>query len=425
MSRYAELGIEMLEKANADLEPDLLTQREAERAFAIYDRAERLAAYGKAALARRLDAAKVARASGTSIGKARAVVATGEAMESAPELGEAVRSGELSFDQAAEIAGAVTSAPEAVSGLIDTARSESFHVLRDTARRVKLEAEQHHDLAARQKAARRAGSHVDALGMVHINLAFQPHVGAPIASRAEADAQRRLRAAKRAAREGQETVEPFERYLADAYAAALAGGTIEGPGRRSDLVVLVSQEVAERGWNEVRAGETCKIPGVGPIDVKEAKEIARRAFVNAVVCDGKDLRHFKRWTRSIPVEVRLALELGDPPQFDGIRCVDCGNRFRTEIDHVEPFAAGGPTSYMNNEPRCWPCHLAKTESDRKAGKLNSAYSKGRKPPPKDPPRPEPPRNGPPASRPPPDPEPAGGNTSPSEPRQHANRLPDP
>ena len=75
-----------------------------------------------------------------------------------------------------------------------------------------------------------------------------------------------------------------------------------------------------------------------------AKEIADDAFLSGVFSDGKDLRQFRRWSRSIPVEVALALELGKPPAFDGVACVDCGNRFRPEFDHVQPRGAGGPTS---------------------------------------------------------------------------------
>jgi 5-methylcytosine-specific restriction endonuclease McrA len=67
--------------------------------------------------------------------------------------------------------------------------------------------------------------------------------------------------------------------------------------------------------------------------------------------------------------VLIALELGDPPGFDGVACVDCGNRFRTEFDHLEPRVASGATSKANLNPRCWSCHRAKTERDRKAGKL--------------------------------------------------------
>jgi 5-methylcytosine-specific restriction endonuclease McrA len=88
-----------------------------------------------------------------------------------------------------------------------------------------------------------------------------------------------------------------------------------------------------------------------------------------VLYDGQDLRNIRRWTRNIPVEVRLALELGKPPTFDGIRCVRCGNRFRTEIDHVEPHVAGGVAATDTLDPLCWSCHQEKTEEDRKAGKL--------------------------------------------------------
>jgi 5-methylcytosine-specific restriction endonuclease McrA len=88
-----------------------------------------------------------------------------------------------------------------------------------------------------------------------------------------------------------------------------------------------------------------------------------------VFYDGVDLRNFARWTRNIPVEVAVALELGPPPSFDGVSCVDCGNRFRTEFDHVQPHGAKGPASNGNLKPRCWSCHQAKTQRDRKAGKL--------------------------------------------------------
>jgi 5-methylcytosine-specific restriction endonuclease McrA len=98
-----------------------------------------------------------------------------------------------------------------------------------------------------------------------------------------------------------------------------------------------------------------------------AKEIASDAFLTGVFYDGTDLRHMRRWTRKTPVEVRLALELGDPPDFDGFKCTDCGNRFRNEKDHDEPHNLYGPASTGNLRPRCYSCHKAKTERDRKAG----------------------------------------------------------
>ena len=359
-------AIEMLEKANANLQPELLDSASARKLLGLYARVEKLGAFGKVALARKVDdASEIARVTGTSMGKAKETVSTGKVLGRAGDLNESLKHGEISFDQAAEIAKAEESAPGAARELLATARKEPFHVLKEKARQVKLEAEQHRDLAVRQRAARYARTYSDSLGMTHIHLALEPHVGAPITARLDAAAARLARAAKK---EG--TLEPFDRHAADAYAEALSGGqsSVKGRAKRPELVVLVSHEVAKRGWKDVRKGEMCKIPGVGPVPPQVARQIANDAFLNGVFFDGKDLRQFARWTRHIPVEVAVALELGAPPSFDGVVCVDCGNRFRTEFDHVQPRAGKGPTSNGNLRPRCWSCHQAKTAADRKNGK---------------------------------------------------------
>lgn len=358
-------AIELLEKANADLEPELLPAPLARTLLASYARARRLVDFGIADLSRKVDdASEVAKVTGTSMGHAKAVVATGKVLGGSKELSSALQHGEVSLDQAHEIASAEGSAPGAAHELVAVAQEQPFHVLKDKARKTKLEAEQHKDLAARQRAARFGRSHSDELGMVHIHLSLEPHVGTPIVARAEAEASR---LAKNAKASGDGAREPFERHLADAYASLLAGsGT--GRAKRPELVVLVSHEVVTRGWSDVREGEVCKIPGVGPVAPQVAKEIAENAFLSGVFFDGKDLRHFKRWTKNIPIDVLIALELGEPPDFDGVSCVECGNRFRTEFDHVTPRFRHGPTSQPNLKPRCWRCHQAKSERDRKAGR---------------------------------------------------------
>src|SRR5918998_917285 len=321
-------AIAHLEKSNANLDPELMTAADARELMAEYARAERLAAFGVAALARKIaDSATVARATGTSAGKAEAVVRTGKAMATSAELSMAMQTGSVSLDQATEIAKAEEASPGAAKELLTVARDQAFHVLKDKARKVALEAEQHRDLGRRQREARSARSYSDELGMVHVHLAWEPHVGTPIVARAEAEA---ARLAKKAKAEGE--LEPFERHLADAYAALLSGNG-KGRAKRPELVVLVSYEVAKRGWRDVREGEVCKIPGVGPVAPSVAREIAGDAFLSGVFYDGTDLRHLKRWSRSRPVEVATALELGEPPNFDGVLCVDCGNRFRAEFDH--------------------------------------------------------------------------------------------
>jgi hypothetical protein len=373
---HVDDAVASLEKANAELEPELLTADAARRLLEGYARAEKLASYGRTVLARKVnDASELARVTGTSVGKAKQTVETGKALRDADEVSGALAGGDISLDQAAEIARAEHARPGSSKELLSVAQSEAFHVLRDKARKVRLEAEQNRGLGDRQREARIARSYSDELGMVNINLRLEPHVGTPIVNRAEADADRLYRTAKK-----QGTTEPFERMLADAYAGMLCG---KGKGRttRPELVVLVSHEVAKRGWTDVRDGEVCKIPGVGPVAPQVAKEIAQDAFLSGVFFDGVDLRHFRRWTRNTPVKVRTALELGDPPEFDGIRCVDCGNRFKTQNDHVEPHNALGPASTDNLKPRCWPCHQAKTKRDREAGKLTPPPPDGERDPP--------------------------------------------
>jgi 5-methylcytosine-specific restriction endonuclease McrA len=356
---------ELLEKTNADLEPELLSAEATRSQLALYARAEKLAAYGKTMLARKLDdAAELARTTGVSIAKAKATVDTAKALGEADAVRDAFRAGDVSWDQAAEIARAERATPGSASELLEVASRETLQVLRERARKIFLEAEQYRGLAERQHKARSARSHSDELGMVHLHVAWEPHVGTPIVNRAEAEAARRYREAKK-----EDRLEPFERFLADAYAGMLSGAPTKR-SRRPELVVLVSHEVTQRGWTDVRKGETCKIPGVGPVAPEVAKQIASDAFLTGVFFDGKDLRHLRRWTRNIPIEVFTALELGEPPEFDGIKCVDCGKRFRTQNDHVEPHNVYGPASTDNLEPRCWSCHKAKTERDRRAGKLS-------------------------------------------------------
>lgn len=363
---FLKEAVALLEKANAKLEPELLAGDAAREMLSQYARAEKLASFGVAALARRTDdATAVSQATGTFLGKAKRTVDTGNVLRDSDDLSGALSSGKISLDQAGEIATTEQACPGSAGELVAMAERESFHVLKERARKVKLETEQHRGLAEGQHEARRASSYIDELGMVHIDLVLEPHKGTPIVNRAESEAASLRRAARN---EG--PAELFERNRADAY-VRLMSGSCAGRPRRPELVVLVSHEVAQRGWTEVKTGELCKIPGVGPVPPEVARRIASDAFLSGLFYDGTDLRHFRRWSRGIPIEVAIALELGGPPGFDGVACADCGNRFRTEFDHVEPHAARGPTSHGNLDPRSGaairrrPSGIARSASSRR------------------------------------------------------------
>jgi hypothetical protein len=111
--------------------------------------------------------------------------------------------------------------------------------------------------------------------------------------------------------------------------------------------------VWDRSRDDRCADGEAHIVGAGPIPVAEARRLAERSFLKVVIHDGVRIDTVKHIGRYIPVELRTALELGDPPAFDGMACVDCSKRFGIERDHVNPVTNGGPTSHANLRGRCY------------------------------------------------------------------------
>ena len=163
-------AIRQIEKSNIDLEPEVLDATAVRELLSRYARAKKLVSYGETMLAAKLDdAAAVARATGVSLGKAKAAVDTGRSLKSADEVRDAFKLGEISVDQASEIARAEQASPGSSPELLKVAQEESFQALTEKSRKVVLEAEQHRGLASRQHEARRARSYRDELGMISIN----------------------------------------------------------------------------------------------------------------------------------------------------------------------------------------------------------------------------------------------------------------
>jgi len=224
-------------------------------------------------------------------------------MANTPPLAEALRRAELSKDQAHEIAKTESVAPGSTGPLLEIARNSRFHVLKDEARKLRIETQAGPGLAELQHASRFFHHRVTDKGTVRFEGELEPHIGMPIASRLESEARRLARKARNA--------EPFDRYMADALPELLSG-TGKGAGK-TEMVVLVSYEIPERGWTHVEDGEFCKIPGVGPIDPQVARRIAGDAFLSGMFFDGRDLRQMKRWGRSMPAAIKTSLNLGEPP----------------------------------------------------------------------------------------------------------------
>jgi hypothetical protein len=107
------------------------------------------------------------------------------------------------------------------------------------------------------------------------------------------------------------------------------------------------------------------------VPVSVARQIAGMAFIKGGLHNGETIEQVVHYRpdRYRTAELRTALGLGDPPLFPGVACADCGARYGIQWDHTDPVNHGGPTSYHNVQPLCYPCHAAKTKRDRAAGLL--------------------------------------------------------
>jgi hypothetical protein len=320
----------------------------------------------------------LARSAGSSRGQARAALGTVTALEDCPETSEAVVSGELSLAQGAEIARTEAQCPGSEGELVGLAKSASLAVLRDKARSRRLKAIDPEELHGRQHAARELRHWIDDLGMVRLAGGLPPEVGVPIVNRLDAETDRIRKAARR---EGSD--EPRAAHGADALVKMLAGKG-RGSTTRVDMVMVWQRPRTTAGADDEGQAH---IVGGGPIPVSAARRLAEDAYIKAVIHDGVAIHTVKHVGRYIPAELRTAVELGDPPAFEGLSCVDCGTRHGIQRDHVDPVANGGFTTYDNMAGRCWDCHEKKTEADRQAGLLGgkrngsgNGSGGGRKPP---------------------------------------------
>jgi hypothetical protein len=143
----------------------------------------------------------------------------------------------------------------------------------------------------------------------------------------------------------------------------------KGKAHQADLVIVCDLAAYRRG--HAHDGEPCHIIGGGPIPVALARELGQDAFLKAVLHNGTEIHTITHFGRRYPAVLRTALMLGAPPAFEGRICSEpgCDRRHHLEIDHIDPCANGGQTSYENLGSPCWPHHRHKTERDRKAGLL--------------------------------------------------------
>ncbi len=358
----------LLRKALDELEPRCFDGDGAARLLKLFAEAERLAAAGKAMMARRVeetnrwrrDGARsaadwLAATTGSSVGAAVGTLETARRLEKLPATAEAQRQGRLSEVQAKELAAAATAKPDAEADLLRAAQREPVAALRQRCARVKAAA--HDDEAARHRRIhqeRRLRHWNDPDGAFRMDLRTTPEAGAVILANLKPFCDEIFAEARAAG-----CREPSEAYAADALlrmakSAGRAGDGTGNSGPRATVHVRVDHAALVRG--HVEGHEVCEVPGVGPIPVATARAWAGDAVLKALVTKGVDVVAVAHAGRSVTAAQRAALEERDPTCVVPGCCVSKG----LEIDHVDGWAVTRTTTLDRLARLCSWHHDQKT-----------------------------------------------------------------
>jgi hypothetical protein len=311
--------------------------------------AGRLARVGKAG-SEQGAAERLSKATGTSQAQARRAVGTARRMASQPEVAEAARRGELSWDQAELVSQAAEVNPSATGGLLRLAKTAPLSELAGEAARQMALAE---DLEARRQRAHRERSlrqWADAGGTWHLHAHGLPEDGARVMA-----ALQRLseRCSEEARREGRR--ERPEAYAYDALVRLATGQGAAQPGY--EVMVRVDFETLLRGYPV--DGETCEVAGFGPVPAKVVRDIMEggNPFLKAVLTKGEGIVGVAHLGRRPNAHQKSALDW----LFPTCAAEGCGVRAGfLQSDHRVEWAKAHVTVFDLLDRLCRRHHALKT-----------------------------------------------------------------
>jgi len=304
--------------------PELVHSAQAAEVLELFCAIERLGAAGKVLFTKRAaDSARwrdeghrsaaswMAQKTKTPVGEAMATLGAAEALALLPDTAAALRRGELSVPQVRAITDAAATRPEAEGELLALAGEQSLAALQRRCAQVKALASSAKEEAERYQAmaASRYLRHwSDPDGAFRLEARLTPDAGAVVlASLAGAE-----RACFDTARRAGQRLAPGQ-ARADALVALLSGDAPDkksATGTKATVVLRVDATALRRG--HVEAGETCMIPGIGPVPVAVVRRQLPQAFVKILLTDGVDVQAVCHVGRAVPAVVQSALEERDP-----------------------------------------------------------------------------------------------------------------
>ena len=413
-------AIETIESFVAAFEPSRYDGEDAAALVTAFTRAERLCGAGKTLAATRVaesdrhvasghrSAAEwLAGETGGSVGEAVDLLTLGQALESQPAVEEAYRGGRLSPSRAKLVADAAKVNPGRERELVEGAERDTLRQLKERCLRAKAEGRSPADAAKAHEAmhqARRCRTWTDSDGAFRLDALLTPDAGAQLLASLTKESDRCFKQARTAG-----SFEPTQAYAADALVALVTGrsgghsdpmagpasragsgprtsdgggpaaddpvrpadpetptdpegpaGSVKKRGRQvgaptAAVILRVDLDALRRG--SVDDGDTCEIPGVGPVPIETARSLMGDAITELVITNGVDVTTVCHLGRSIPAPLKTALIERDRS------CVvpGCDVSRGLEIDHWRiAFADGGPATLENLARLCSHHHYLRT-----------------------------------------------------------------
>ena len=339
--------VDQLRNLARTVEPGRFAGSDAARLTKVAAEGERLCAYLKVELARRAEETQawrggraaspeqwLAETSGCSEGAAREALTTAERVKTLPETRDRLRSGTLSIGQAALVSAAAAVDPSAESHLLKTASRSGMRGLRAEKERVVA-------AATDQEAAARRAHRDRHLRIWNQGAATHGSFSGPTAAVAgllealEPLTQKRFETARSAERRESHNAYRFDALID----LARTGGAATEARPKHVARVRVDLPALLRGHSE--PGETCEIPGVGPVPVSHAREVLSHGLLQLVITDGVDVQTVVSTTRHVPTPLKIAIAERD--RTCKVRGCDCDTHLHRH--HTAAFATSGRTTY--------------------------------------------------------------------------------
>jgi len=295
--------------------------------------------------------------------EAQSVVLLANQLQHLPVTQAALLSGDLSGTQAVEVARGAIVAPNTERQLLNLSKHVTVRDLRDATSRVVAAATDEAERHRQVHKSRYLKSWIDLDGSFNLKARMTAANGALVMAALKPIQDEIFRSARKSGEH-----ERPEAYAADALmvlCAAKTASTTKTSRANAVISIRIDIDALKRGHTE--HGEVCEIAGVGPIPVASATEYLGEAFLKLLIIDGTDIKTIAHMGRALPAKLCTAVEERDRV----CQVPRCDMTLGLEIDHIEPFAEGGETSFKNLVRLCKRHHLQKTHDGYRLERIES------------------------------------------------------